>query len=156
MTRVLHILDHSLPLHSGYTFRTRAILKGQQNLGLDVRAVTGRRHSLEGPAEEAIEGLYFHRTPGTSAGPPLWREWREISALARVIGEVCDEWRPDILHAHSPALCGSATQRVAAARGLPFVYEIRAFWEDASVGNLTASTSASPTSLGDGTWSSGK
>ena len=26
MTRVLHILDHSLPLHSGYTFRTRAIL----------------------------------------------------------------------------------------------------------------------------------
>ncbi|GFZ96710.1 TIGR04063 family PEP-CTERM/XrtA system glycosyltransferase [Blastomonas marina] len=137
MTRVLHILDHSLPLHSGYTFRTRAILKGQQNLGLDVRAVTGRRHSLEGPAEEAIEGLYFHRTPGTSAGPPLWREWREISALARVIGEVCDEWRPDILHAHSPALCGSATQRVAAARGLPFVYEIRAFWEDASVGNLT-------------------
>jgi hypothetical protein len=29
MTRVLHVLDHSLPLHSGYTFRTRAILKAQ-------------------------------------------------------------------------------------------------------------------------------
>ena len=27
MTRILHVLDHSLPLHSGYTFRTRAILK---------------------------------------------------------------------------------------------------------------------------------
>ena len=29
MTRVLHVLDHSLPLHSGYTFRTRAIMTAQ-------------------------------------------------------------------------------------------------------------------------------
>ena len=36
MTRVLHVLDHSLPLHSGYTFRTRAILKAQQGHGLDL------------------------------------------------------------------------------------------------------------------------
>ena len=27
MTRVLHILDHSTPLHSGYTFRTAALLR---------------------------------------------------------------------------------------------------------------------------------
>ena len=27
--RILHILDHGLPLQSGYTFRTRAILKSQ-------------------------------------------------------------------------------------------------------------------------------
>jgi hypothetical protein len=35
MTRILHLLDHSLPLHSGYTFRTRAILKAQEGLGLE-------------------------------------------------------------------------------------------------------------------------
>ena len=34
MTRILHVLDHSLPLHSGYTFRTRAILKAQAAMGL--------------------------------------------------------------------------------------------------------------------------
>ena len=39
MTRVLHILDHSLPMHSGYTFRTRAIMKSQQAAGLDVRGM---------------------------------------------------------------------------------------------------------------------
>ena len=44
MTRVLHLLDHSLPLHSGYSFRTRAILKAQQAAGLDVRGLTGLRH----------------------------------------------------------------------------------------------------------------
>ena len=27
--RILHILDHSLPAHSGYTFRTRALMKAQ-------------------------------------------------------------------------------------------------------------------------------
>jgi glycogen synthase len=52
MTRVLHVLDHSLPLHSGYTFRTRAILKAQQGLGLDVRGITGLRHTA-GPGDRA-------------------------------------------------------------------------------------------------------
>ena len=33
MTRILHVLDHSLPLHSGYTFRTRAILRAQMTKG---------------------------------------------------------------------------------------------------------------------------
>ena len=32
MTRILHVLDHSLPMHSGYTFRTRAILRAQIEL----------------------------------------------------------------------------------------------------------------------------
>jgi hypothetical protein len=31
--KVLHILDHSIPLHSGYTFRTAAILREQRKLG---------------------------------------------------------------------------------------------------------------------------
>ncbi len=28
--RVLHVLDHSIPLHSGYTFRTLSILREQR------------------------------------------------------------------------------------------------------------------------------
>jgi hypothetical protein len=31
--RILHVLDHSLPLHSGYSFRTLAILREQRALG---------------------------------------------------------------------------------------------------------------------------
>ena len=137
MTRVLHVLDHSLPLQSGYTFRTRAILKAQQGLDFEVRGITGVRHFAPGPSPEATDGLTFHRTPSEANGPPGLREWREIGLLAEAIGKVCDEWRPDIIHAHSPALCGLAGARVAKARGIPFVYEIRAFWEDAAVGNGT-------------------
>jgi PEP-CTERM/exosortase A-associated glycosyltransferase len=139
MTRVLHILDHSLPLHSGYTFRTRAILKSLQARGVEVRGITGARHAAEGPPVEEVDELTFHRVGGSVSGPPGLREWREIEALRAGIERLAADWRPDILHAHSPALCGMAGLRAARRLDLPFVYEIRAFWEDAAVGNGTGS-----------------
>ncbi|HMO68665.1 MAG TPA: glycosyltransferase, exosortase A system-associated [Novosphingobium sp.] len=135
MTRILHVLDHSLPMHSGYTFRTRAILTAQARAGLEVRGITGLRHSAGGPDAEEADGLSFHRTRGTLPGLPGLREWREIALLADAIEALAAQWRPDILHAHSPALCGAAATRAGARLGLPVVYEIRAFWEDAAVGN---------------------
>ncbi len=137
MTRVLHILDHSLPLHSGYTFRTRAILKSLVADGIEVRGVTGPRHAAEGPAVETVEGLSFYRVPELPSGPPGLREWREIESMRKGIERLASEWRPDVLHAHSPALCGMAGLRAARRLGIPLVYEIRAFWEDAAVGNGT-------------------
>lgn len=135
MLRVLHILDHSLPLHSGYTFRTRAIMKAQQSAGYEVRGLTGlRQGAVAAPLDEA-DGLLFFRTPGAVSGPPGLREWREIGLLSQRIAEVCQEWLPDVLHAHSPALCGLAAVRAGRRLDLPVVYEIRAFWEDAAVGN---------------------
>ncbi|WP_284124083.1 TIGR04063 family PEP-CTERM/XrtA system glycosyltransferase [Parerythrobacter aestuarii] len=139
MTRVLHVLDHSLPLHSGYTFRTRAILKSQQAQGMEVRGITSLRHSADGPDCEQLEGLTFHRTRGKVTGPPGVREFREISRLADAIEALAQEWQPDVLHAHSPALCGMAAVRAGQRLGIPVVYEIRAFWEDAAVGNGTGS-----------------
>ncbi|MEQ1541156.1 MAG: TIGR04063 family PEP-CTERM/XrtA system glycosyltransferase [Novosphingobium sp.] len=139
MTRILHILDHSLPLHSGYTFRTRAILTAQQALGLEVRGITGLRHTQDGPDAETAEGLLFHRTRGEAAGPPGLREWREIALLADAIVRLAAGWRPDVLHAHSPALCGKAALLAGKRLGIPVVYEIRAFWEDAAVSNGTGS-----------------
>ena len=134
--RILHVLDHSLPMHSGYTFRTRAILKAQTAMGYDVRGVTGLRHTAEGPPAEEADGLLFHRTPGAlPGGVPGWREWREIALFAQGIERVIAQWRPDVIHAHSPALCGQAALRVARRHAIPLVYEIRAFWEDAAVGN---------------------
>lgn len=139
MTRILHILDHSLPLHSGYTFRTRAILRAQQALGWEVRGLTGQRHSASGPAVETVDGLTFFRTPlARRGGPPLVRELREVADLAHAMEGVIRSWRPDIIHAHSPVLNAMAAQRVARKHGIPILYEIRAFWEDAAVSNGTA------------------
>ncbi|WP_395392279.1 TIGR04063 family PEP-CTERM/XrtA system glycosyltransferase [Novosphingobium sp. BL-8A] len=137
MTRVLHVLDHSLPLQSGYTFRTRAILKAQEAMGWEVRGVTGPRYHAGSTPCEHFDGLTFHRSEGRASGPPIWREWHEIALFEQGIEAAVREWRPDVIHAHSPALCGAAALRVARRHGIRCVYEIRAFWEDAAVGNGT-------------------
>lgn len=141
MPRILHVLDHSLPLHSGYTFRTRAIMKAQAGAGWEVAGLTGVRHYQHGiapdAAEEMAEGLRFFRTQSLPSGPPLLREWGEVSALSERIVALHREWPFDLIHAHSPALNGLAGARAAKRLGLSFVYEIRAFWEDAAVGNGT-------------------
>lgn len=143
MPRILHVLDHSLPLHSGYTFRTRAILKAQAAAGWNVAGITGVRQYQHGEVPDApsqtVESLTFYRTLAEVGGPTPLREWREISLLADAIIALHAEWPFDILHAHSPALNGLAALRASQRLGVPLVYEIRAFWEDAAVGNGTGS-----------------
>ncbi len=137
MTRILHVLDHSLPAHSGYTFRTRALMKAQVAKGWDVAGVTGVRHPEPGPDGETVDGLTFYRTPPIAPARAPIREWREIGALAKRVEALVTEWKPDLLHAHSPVLDALAALRVGKRLGIPVIYEIRAFWEDASVGNGT-------------------
>ncbi len=135
--RILHVLDHSLPLHSGYTFRTRAILKAQMERGWTVAGVTGPRYHTGDSPFETLDGIDFHRTKQMRRLPPVVGELAEIAAFARRIGEVVERFRPDILHAHSPVIDPLAAMRAAKRYGLPLLYEIRAFWEDAAVGNGT-------------------
>ena len=129
--RILHILDHALPLQSGYTFRTRAILKASRERGWTVAGVSGPRQKTATLGWEEVDELSFYRTPAVGG------ELRGLAAFARSIAAAVDEFRPDVLHAHSPVLGALAALPVARWRGLPLVYEIRAFWEDAAVGNGT-------------------
>src|SRR3954454_4895634 len=135
--RILHILDHGLPLHSGYAFRTRAIVKAQLARGWEVACLTGPRHDAPGPDPEIVDGITFYRTPKPAPAPAALGEWREVRALSARLDALIREWKPDQLHAHSPVLTALAALPVARRHALPLVYEIRAFWEDASVGNGT-------------------
>ncbi|MEJ2533781.1 MAG: glycosyltransferase, exosortase A system-associated [Halioglobus sp.] len=139
--RILHILDHSIPLHSGYTFRTRNILRQQRALGWHTAHVTGLKQGTCSSATETVDGLCFYRTrPG--ADPlvrlPVFNQWEVVRTLARRIEEVAAIEKPDILHAHSPALNGLAALRAGHKLNLPVVYECRAFWEDAAVDHGTS------------------
>lgn len=134
--KILHVLDHSLPLHSGYVFRTLAILREQRRRGWETLSLTSPR---QGPGDVDaldVEGFRFERTPYT----PSWRAsvpgaWPidEIAATTASLGRLVDRWRPDVIHAHSPVLDAIPALRVGRRRGLPVVYEVRAFWEDAAV-----------------------
>jgi glycogen(starch) synthase len=135
--RILHVLDHGLPLHSGYTFRTRAIVTAQQARGLEVACLTGPRQGETAADPEIVDGITFHRTAPPPLAPSPLREWREIKALEARLEALVRDWRPDQLHVHSPVLNALAALAVARRHGLPLLYEIRAFWEDAAVGNGT-------------------
>lgn len=139
--KILHVLDHSIPLQSGYTFRTRAILREQRARGWETVHLTGSKHPADGGLSEEVDGLLFHRTPAPRSrlstlpgGAPL----AVIRALRKRLDALVARERPDVLHAHSPALNGLAALQSARAHGLPLVYEVRAFWEDAAVDHGTS------------------
>ena len=135
--RILHILDHSIPLHSGYTFRTAAILCEQRALGWETFHLTSPKQGSVAAACEDVDGLRFYRTRVPPAGPPILNELRQIKATEARLEQLARELRPDILHAHSPVLNAIPALRVGKRLGIPVVYEIRAFWEDAAVDHGT-------------------
>jgi len=138
--RILHILDHSLPLHSGYVFRTLAILREQRALGWQTLQLTTPRHGRAGSDVEDVDGWRFHRTPlGESPASrlPGVGYLREMRASARRIEELARDFDAEILHAHSPVLNALPALRAGRRLGIPVVYELRALWEDAAVDHGT-------------------
>lgn len=136
--KILHVFDHSIPLHSGYTFRSAAILREQRALGWETFHLTSPKQGATAALDEDVDGLRFFRTPPISATTPVLRETALMRALRTRIVEVATKLRPDVIHAHSPVL--NALPALSAGRrlGIPVVYEIRAFWEDAAVDHGTA------------------
>ena len=131
--RILHVLDHSIPLHSGYTFRTLSILKEQRKLGWETFHLTTPK---QGPAQhvsEEIDGFTFYRTLGGASSGLL----SQMRQTARRLKEVVRAVKPDIIHAHSPVLNALPSLWVGWRQNLPVVYEMRASWEDAAVDHGT-------------------
>ncbi|HJU16187.1 MAG TPA: TIGR04063 family PEP-CTERM/XrtA system glycosyltransferase [Stellaceae bacterium] len=131
--RILHIFDHSLPLQSGYVYRSLGILGAQRGFGWETAHLTAPRFNRDEPAVETVDGWEFHRTPKPKGTWPVAREVLEMRAVLRRARELIRLFGPDIVHAHSPALVGLPACRAAASLDLPFVYEVRALWEDAAV-----------------------
>jgi PEP-CTERM/exosortase A-associated glycosyltransferase len=140
------VLDHSVPLHSGYSFRTLAILREQRRRGWETSHLTSTKHYGATQAVEEVDGLRFYRTtPGDSrlARLPVMDQLAVIRETGRRLDEVIRLERPNLIHAHSPALNGVAAIRAGRRHGIPVVYEMRASWEDAAVDHGTT-TEGSP------------
>jgi len=138
--KILHVFDHSIPLHSGYTFRSCSILKQQHALGIETCHVTSPKHGNNQVEIEEVEGLKFYRSApvsGLMSKLPVLNQMSYIAPMVKRILEVIEIEKPDIIHAHSPALNGLAALKAGRKSGLPVVYEIRAFWEDAAVDHGT-------------------
>src|SRR6266513_882697 len=134
--KVLHVLDHSIPIYSGYSFRTLAILRHQRAFGWKTVQLTGLKHTASSPPQEEVDGFEFYRTTRSRTSPlrgPLLNEIEVVRTLRRRLGEVGGLVEPDIIHAHSPSLNALAALRFIRSNRIPLVYEVRALWEDGAV-----------------------
>ncbi len=141
--RVLHVLDHSWPVLDGYAQRSRSIVAAQSRIGMQPAVLTGSLHELDdqSAADTTLDGVRYWRTKtrGGLSGRairgrwPILREMAVVHVLGRRIKTLLEKEQFDLIHAHSPALCGLAAWQASRSRKLPFVYEIRSFWEDAEL-----------------------
>lgn len=146
--KIIHVLDHSLPVHSGYAFRSQAIVAAQKRRGWDPLVLTSPKYyeSWQGPrvAQEQIAGINYYRAPAVSKSSwPLFSESRIMSTLARALLALAKREKAEIVHAHSPILDAIPGLWVSRTLGIPFIYEMRALWEDAAVDHGT---------YGEGSW----
>jgi len=148
--RVLHVLDHSWPVHTGYSIRSLHLIAAQFRLGLRPQALTGPLQIVDdaNAADTMVENISYRRTPlrgrfsewAISGRRPGLREAAIVRLIRNRILELAEKESFDLIHAHSPALCGLAALQAARSKNIPFVYELRAFWEDAAVDQNKIST----------------
>lgn len=135
--RSVNFLHFSLPYTSvGYSTRSHGIAQGVQAAGWDIRPCTrpGFPHDfkpeLEGqelPERDLIDGVSYRRL--FDGGRLGLSETEYLMAAVDRCEQVLRDERPAIVHAASNY--STALPALIAARrlGLPFVYEVRGFWE---------------------------
>ena len=118
-------------------------MKGQVALGITPVVLTSPKHGSGRNEVEIRDRLRYYRTKvlndGFVSGLPFVKETRLMSQLADRIREVVEAEKVDLIHSHSPSLNGLASLWVASRLKIPFLYEARAFWEDAAVNHGTFS-----------------
>jgi len=110
-------------------------------MGWETYHLTSAKHQGATSDIEEVDGFQFYRTRekmGLLSRLPLLNQLVIVRGLEKRIDQVVKEVKPDVLHAHSPALNGLAAVRAGRRNNIPVVYECRAFWEDAAVDHGTS------------------
>jgi glycosyltransferase involved in cell wall biosynthesis len=126
--RALHVLTNSLPwTASGYSLRSHAVLRAQQQAGIDVEAVTRIGYPVTvglpwARSVDEVDGVRYRRVvPTALARTPD----RRLEQMAVHVERLVREIRPTVLHTTTNYTNALVTEAVARAAGLPWVYEVR-------------------------------
>lgn len=135
--RVLNVLAFSLPYSSvGYATRSHGLAIGIQHAGWDIRPYTrpcfpfDLKPELEGqvlPEQDDIDGITYRRLFDFERRGMNEMEYLQaaIACLTRVI----EKEQPEVVHAASNYATALPAMIAARRLGVPFVYEMRGFWE---------------------------
>lgn len=135
--RVLNILAFSLPYTSvGYATRSHGLAVGVKNAGWDIRPYTRPgfpydfKVDLEGqvlPETDHIDGVTYGRIFDFSRKGMSEVEY--MLAAVEHYERIITREEPEIVHAASNYVTALPALIAARRLGIPFVYEVRGFWE---------------------------
>jgi glycosyltransferase involved in cell wall biosynthesis len=140
--RVLHIVTDALPsVSAGYTVRTQEIAVAQRAAGLDPHVVTRigfpvTAGKIDGRDQVDVDGVPYHRLlPWIMPGR---MDMVAEQGLRRAAG-LTSRLRPAVIHAASNYSNALTAIALRDAFSLPYVYEVRGFWEDTWLSRHAAS-----------------
>lgn len=132
---ILQIFDQTAPLISGYSMRSKYITDSLKRLDVDVKVISSPIF-LYKEQNELINNVSYQRCTidhwHVIQKIPLLKEYSIIQALKKGIRHQWDQ-NIKLIDAHSSVLNGIAASKFAKKYQVPFLYEIRALWEDAAV-----------------------
>lgn len=126
--RVVHALTNSLPwTRSGYTLRSHAVLRAQQEAGIAVAALTRPAYPVSigrvlTADVDVVDGVTYHRCVPTVLAPG---EAGRIDRWAADLARLAREHRATHLHSTTHYPNALAAQAAARALDLPWVHEVR-------------------------------
>lgn len=135
--RLAYVLHNSLPYSSGgYATRTHGLALGLTRSGYDVTAFTRAGYPLDvnphldadaAAQTDEIDGICYVRIlePSRRALP----SYKFVPAAANALEQHLRAQKTDIVIAASNYMCALPALIAARRLGLPFIYEVRGFWE---------------------------
>jgi len=135
--RVLNVLAFGLPYSSvGYATRSHGLAIGIKHAGWDIRPYTrpcfpyDAKPELEGrplPEQDDIDGITYHRI--FDFDRKGMNEVTYLHAAITSLTRVIEREQPEIVHAASNYATALPALIASRRLGVPFVYEMRGFWE---------------------------
>ncbi|ERJ12933.1 glycosyltransferase [Haloplasma contractile] len=137
--RVLHVLNVSLPYRkNGYSIRSSYIIDSQRALDIEPVVITRpgfpndfKRNSVKGKEGLFVDSyndtMYYRCLPNLFLRKAKLSEY--IIEFSKQIEHAIEKVEPCVVHSSSNFVIGLAGYLAAMAKDLPFVYEIRGFWE---------------------------
>jgi glycosyltransferase involved in cell wall biosynthesis len=135
--RVLNVLAFSLPYSSvGYATRSHGLALGIQHAGWDIRPYTrpcfpfDLKPELEGqplPDQDEIDGITYRRQ--FDFDRKGLKEVEYLLAAVDCLTRVIEKEQPEVVHAASNYVTALPALIAARRLGVPFLYEMRGFWE---------------------------
>lgn len=135
-SKVCYVLNQSLPYQSeGYATRSHALAKAMKNQGVDVNCLSRPGYPASFLKEykgkevsklDEVEGVHYHRITELKG----WKGTENyIANAANELEKKFKEMKPSCVMAASDYRNALPALLAARRLGIPFIYEVRGFWE---------------------------